>query len=103
MAAGYDLSCQEGFDRMLSEFGAEVGWEWLMGCHINDSLGPAGCHTDRHQNIGKGSIGLEGFRRIINCPHFTDIPLILETPLSREDGIMGYKAEMELLLSLIDQ
>ena len=103
MAAGYDLSCQEGFDRMIREFGAEVGWEWLLGCHINDSQGPAGCHADRHQNIGKGTIGLEGFRRILNCPHFTDIPLILETPLSQEHGFMGYKAEMDLLLSLIDK
>ena len=100
MAAGYDLSCQEGFDRLIRDFGEEVGWKWLVGCHINDSLGPAGCHRDRHHNIGQGTIGLDGFRRIVNCPHFTDIPLILETPLSEKIGIKRYKQEMELLMSL---
>ena len=99
MAAGYDLSSQAGFDRLLREFEEFVGWKWLVGCHINDSMGPVGCHRDRHQNIGQGTIGLEGFRRIVNCPHFTDIPLILETPM--KDGIKGYKAEIELLMSLI--
>lgn len=99
MAAGYDLSSQDGFHRFLREVEEFVGWEWLVGCHINDSMGPVGCHRDRHQNIGQGTIGLEGFRRIVNCPHFTDIPLILETPM--KDGINGYKEEIELLMSLI--
>ena len=100
MAAGYDLSSQAGFDKLLREFEEFVGWKWLVGCHINDSMGPVGCHRDRHQNIGQGTIGLDGFRRIVNCPHFTDIPLILETPLSEKIGIKRYKQEMELLMSL---
>jgi len=101
MAAGYDLSTEEGFNRLLTEFEEFVGWEWLVGCHLNDSKGPAGCHRDRHENIGKGTIGVEGFRRIVNCPHFTDIPLILETPLNEELGNKGYQEEIELLISLI--
>ena len=101
MAAGYDLSTEEGFNRLLTEFEEFVGWEWLVGCHLNDSKGPAGCHRDRHENIGKGTIGVEGFRRIVNCPHFTDIPLILETPLNEELGNRGYQEEIELLSSLI--
>ena len=101
MAAGYDLSTEEGFNRLLTEFEEFVGWEWLVGCHLNDSKGPAGCHRDRHENIGKGTIGVEGFRRIVNCPHFTDIPLILETPLNEELGNKGYQEEIELLSSLI--
>jgi len=103
MAAGYDLSSEEGFDRLIREFAQLVGWQWLMACHINDSLGPAGCHRDRHQNIGQGTIGLEGFRRIVNCQHFTDIPLILETPLSKENGINGYRTEIQVLMSLRDK
>ena len=101
MAAGYDLSTEEGFNRLLTEFEEFVGWEWLVGCHLNDSKGPAGCHRDRHENIGKGTIGVEGFRRIVNCPHFTDIPLILETPLNEDLGNKGYQEEIELLSSLI--
>ena len=119
MAAGYDLSCQVtfmilqtilwtrnifeqvGFDRLLEDFNSMVGWEWLVGCHLNDSKGPAGCHRDRHEKIGKGCIGVDGFRRIVNCPHFTDIPLILETPLDEELGNQGYLQEIELLNSLI--
>ena len=65
--------------------------------------GPAGNHRDRHENIGKGSIGVEGFRRIVNCPHFTDIPLILETPLDQSVGNKGYQEEINLLMSLIDK
>ena len=103
MAAGYDLSTEAGFQRLLAEFEAAVGWEWLVGCHLNDSKGPAGCHRDRHENIGRGTIGLEGFRRIVNCPHFTDIPLILETPLDDKLGIKGYQEEIELLKSLVSK
>ena len=44
MAAGYDLSTLEGFERLCSEFESKVGWRWLVGVHVNDSLGPAGCH-----------------------------------------------------------
>ena len=103
MAAGYDLSTEAGFQRLLAEFEAGVGWEWLVGCHLNDSKGPAGCHRDRHENIGRGTIGLEGFRRIVNCPHFTDIPLILETPLDVKLGIKGYQEEIKLLQSLVSK
>jgi len=103
MAAGYDLNSKEGFDRLLTEFEEQVGWEWLVGCHLNDSKGPAGCHRDRHENIGKGTIGVEGFRRIINCPHFTDIPLILETPLDESIGNKCYQEEIILLQDLIEK
>lgn len=102
MAAGYDLSTEVGFARLLAEYEREVGWEWLVGMHLNDSMGPAGCHRDRHANIGEGSIGLEGFRRIMNCKHFTDIPLILETPLDEKIGIERYRKEIKLLTELVE-
>lgn len=103
MAAGYDLSTQVGFDRLLEEFGREVGWQWLLGMHLNDSMGPAGCHRDRHANIGEGTIGKEGFKRIVNCQHFTDIPIILETPLDKEIGIERYRMEMEMLQGMVEK
>ena len=101
MAAGYDLSTKEGFERLCSEFEEKVGWKWLVGAHLNDSLGPAGCHRDKHANIGKGCIGEEGFRRIMNSPHFKDIPLILETPLDKELGQEGYRREIQLLTGMV--
>lgn len=61
--------------------------------------GEVGCHRDRHASIGKGKIGLEGFRRIINCPRFRDIPVVLETPYISDDY---YKQEILLLKSLAD-
>jgi len=100
MAAGYDLSTPEGFERLCCEFETKVGWKWLVGVHINDSTGPAGSHRDRHANIGQGMIGEEGFRRILNCPHFVDLPLILETPPHKELGEDGYRRELELLKRL---
>jgi len=102
MAAGYDLSQKEGFDRMVENFETEIGWQWLVGMHINDSKGPAGCHRDRHANIGEGTIGLDGFRRIMNCSHFTDIPLILETPIDENIGIEKYRKEIKLLLDMVE-
>lgn len=103
MAAGYDLSTQQGFDRLVEEFGREVSWQWLVGVHLNDSMGPAGCHRDRHANIGEGTIGKEGFKRIVNCQHFTDIPMILETPLDKEIGIERYRSEIKMLMDMVEK
>jgi len=102
MAAGYDLSVAEGFEKFCSEFETLVGWQWLVGVHVNDSLGPAGSHRDRHANIGHGMIGEEGFRRILNCSHFADLPMILETPPQNESVEDGYRAELELLRGLVE-
>ena len=66
-------------------------------------MGPAGCHRDRHANIGEGTIGKEGFRRIVNCQHFTDIPMILETPLDKKIGIERYRLEIKLLMDMVEE
>lgn len=63
--------------------------------------GKAGCRLDRHENIGKGEIGIEGFRRVMNCPHFNDIPLILETPYDNLEDQAG--KEVKILEGLIDE
>ena len=63
--------------------------------------GPLGCHTDRHESIGQGFIGkVDGFRHIMNCKQFRDIPVILETPFVNDDT---YRREIILLKSLIDK
>ncbi|XP_045584236.2 probable endonuclease 4 isoform X1 [Procambarus clarkii] len=98
-AAGYDLSTEAGFQELLDDFGKIIGWQFLRGLHINDSKGKVGDHQDRHENIGRGTIGLEGFRRVMNCEKFNDIPLILETPWTSNDG---YAKEIKKLNSLVN-
>ncbi|CAG2220887.1 APEX1 [Mytilus edulis] len=96
-AAGFDLSTEEGFNQMLSDFESIVGFQYLKALHINDSKGKLGCHLDRHENIGKGHIGKAGFNRIMNCPKFNHIPMILETPCADNDS---YAKEVEMLYTM---
>lgn len=97
-AAGYDLSSESGFQTFVDDFGKIIGWQFLRGLHINDSKGKVGDHKDRHENIGKGTIGIEGFRRIMNCSYFNDVPLILETPWTSNEG---YAKEIKILEGLV--
>ncbi|XP_037523445.1 probable endonuclease 4 [Rhipicephalus sanguineus] len=79
-AAGYDLATQEGFEKMMNDFESIIGLSYLKALHLNDSKGVVGSHLDRHENIGRGKIGLDGFRRIMNDPRLDHLPMILETP-----------------------
>ncbi|XP_058872673.1 probable endonuclease 4 isoform X1 [Acipenser ruthenus] len=96
-AAGHDLSAVGGVKKMLDEFDWTVGLQYLKAVHLNDSKGKLGCHLDRHENIGEGEIGLEGFRQIVNEPRLDNMPMILETPV-RPD--MDGSQEIQLLYSL---
>ncbi len=77
--AGYDIRTKEAYDISMAEFGNIVGFEYLQGMHLNDSKPDLGSHVDRHESIGRGKIGLEAFRYIMNDERMDDIPLILET------------------------
>ena len=77
--AGYDLRTLEAYEKTMSAFDRIVGFQYLSGMHINDSKPPLGSRVDRHQSLGQGEIGWEGFRLIMNDPRMDDIPLILET------------------------
>ncbi|WP_428738168.1 deoxyribonuclease IV [Sulfurimonas sp.] len=77
--AGYDIRTRETYDKTWSSFGEIVGFEYLSGMHINDSKPPLGSRVDRHHSLGKGEIGLDAFRFIMNDERMDDIPLILET------------------------
>ena len=79
-AAGYDISAKEGLNETIKELDKEIGLDRLFLIHLNDSKGKLGSHLDRHENIGKGEIGLKGFKIILNHPELKNIPLILETP-----------------------
>ena len=93
--AGYDIRTKDVYDKTWKEFGEIVGFKYLMGMHINDSKPPLGSHKDRHHSIGRGEIGLDAFRFIMNDERMDDIPLILETI----DSTI-WEEEIKLLYSL---
>jgi deoxyribonuclease-4 len=78
--AGYDLITPEGYDETFRQFDSIIGFEYLRGIHLNDSMKPLGSHVDRHDSIGKGFLGNDVFKRIMNDPRFDNLPIILETP-----------------------
>ena len=78
--AGYDISGKAGLEALLDEIDAQVGLEKLKLVHFNDARGKLGSHFDRHDHIGKGAIGMEGMKRIINHPLLRGCAFILETP-----------------------
>jgi deoxyribonuclease-4 len=79
-SAGYDLKTKPGFEKVFQEFEEVVGFKYLKGMHLNDSKKEFGSKVDRHDSLGKGTLGLEVFECIMNDNRFTGIPLILETP-----------------------
>ncbi len=79
-SAGYDIKTAEGFDKAFAEFDAVIGFSYLRGMHINDSKKEHASRVDRHELIGKGTLGNEVFIHLMNDPRFDNIPIILETP-----------------------
>ena len=77
--SGYDLRTWEAYEETMDAFERIVGFQYLMGMHINDSKPKLGSKVDRHQSLGEGEIGWDAFRFIMNDPRMDDIPLILET------------------------
>ena len=91
---GYDIV--NDLNGVLREFDRVIGLNRLKALHLNDSKNPFASHKDRHECIGKGSLGLETFRAIVNHPALRDKPMILETP----NELPGYQEEIALLRSL---
>lgn len=83
-AAGYDIKDKKKFNLVLKEFDEIIGLERLQCLHLNDSKKPLGSRVDRHEHIGKGYIGLEGFTNIMNDKRLLKIPKVLETPKGKE-------------------
>ena len=88
---GYDIV--NDLDGVLAEFDRVIGLDRLHALHLNDSKNPFASHKDRHECLGKGSLGLETFRRIVNHPQLKDKPMILETP----NELPGYAEEIRIL------
>lgn len=94
-AAGYDIKSGNGFRETFEHFDEIIGFKYLKGMHLNDSKKGVGSHVDRHEMIGKGELGIDTFRMIMNDSRFDDIPLILETPEEE-----NWSEEIRMLYSL---
>ena len=92
---GYDIV--NDLDGVIAKFDEVIALDRLRAIHTNDSMNVLGAHKDRHEKIGKGKIGLEAFRRIVNHPKLRDLPFYLETPCD----LQGYKEEIALLKGLV--
>ena len=78
-AAGYDIRTEETFADTMDRFAKVIGFDKLMGMHLNDAKSQLGSHVDRHDSLGEGNIGWTPFRLIMQDARFEGIPLILET------------------------
>jgi deoxyribonuclease-4 len=96
-ASGYDIRTPAGWTEVLGRFDAAIGCSRILAFHVNDSKKDLGCRVDRHENLGKGCIGLEAFRCLMNDARFKDVPKVIETP--KEDDMDA--VNLGLLRSLI--
>jgi deoxyribonuclease-4 len=85
VAAGYDITHERGYRDCFRQLDSTVGLDRVKAFHLNDSKKPCGSRVDRHEHIGKGCLGLETFRRLLNDRRFKDSPMLLETP--KDDGL----------------
>jgi len=84
LASGFDVASAQGLKKTMAEADRLLGLDHVRVMHANDSKGALGSHLDRHENIGQGYIGLEGFRRILAHPRLRSKAFILETPVEKE-------------------
>jgi len=99
-AYGYELNTQKGFDRLKKEIENTVGLESVKIIHCNDSKVPLGARKDRHQHIGKGYIGLEGFANLLKDEYFSTLPYYIETPKEGNMDLVNLRTLRELVWSL---
>ena len=95
-SAGYDIRTVDAYNKTMDLFDEIIGFDKLKAFHLNDSKFDLGSRKDRHEHIGKGFIGLEGFKAIVNDRRFKTLPMVLETP----GGEAGYKENLKVLRSL---
>jgi deoxyribonuclease-4 len=98
-AAGHDFRSAENYQGLMDLLEEELGLDQVHAFHFNDAKGPLGSHRDRHENIGRGEIGLDGFRHFVNDRRWEGRPAYLETPLT-EDSYEAYRVDLATLRSL---
>jgi deoxyribonuclease-4 len=100
-AAGYDIRTTEGYEQTFSEFDDAIGLDRLAAFHLNDSKKEFHSRVDRHEHIGKGFIGVEAFRLLMNDKRFWGLPMCLETP--KGPDLQEDRENLTLLRSLISK
>ena len=100
LAHGYELRTAEGLDAFITDFDHLIGLDRLVVMHLNDSKVDLGARVDRHENIGDGFLGSEGFKLIVNHPKLAHVSGILEVPGLTGDG--PDKANLDRLKALVD-
>ena len=99
-AAGWDFRTEEGYGRLVDRVRDTVGTETVRAFHLNDAKAELGSHLDRHENIGKGQIGLDGFRHVLADARWDSVPGYLETPLDEREGYARYAEDLRTLRSV---
>jgi deoxyribonuclease-4 len=99
-AAGYDITTPEGYKKTFDEFDRIIGLDRLHCFHVNDSKKGLNSRVDRHEHIGQGTMGLEGFCQLVNDPRFAMVPKILETPKGDNDEMDAIN--LKTLRDLVD-
>jgi deoxyribonuclease-4 len=99
-AAGNDFRTEEGYGSVKDAIGATIGARAVFAFHLNDSKSACGKHVDRHENIGRGEIGVDGFAHWLNDRTWAKVPGYLETPL-RDDDYAAYVEDLRTLRSLL--
>ncbi len=99
-AAGYDMRTRDGYERTFAEFDEIIGIKLLAAFHLNDSKKEFNSRVDRHEHIGKGFIGVDAFRLLMNDQRFWGLPMCLETP--KGPDLKEDRENLELLRGLIE-
>ncbi|HEX6852071.1 MAG TPA: deoxyribonuclease IV [Candidatus Polarisedimenticolaceae bacterium] len=99
VAAGHDLSSVAAYDATFERLDRAVGLSRLGAFHLNDSKGKLGSRLDRHEHLGRGTVGLDAFRRIVNDRRFRDLPMVLETP--KGDDLAEDRENLAVLRGLL--
>jgi deoxyribonuclease IV len=101
-AAGYDFSTKKAYQKTMRAFDKILGLDRLCAIHLNDAKKGLGSKRDRHEHIGKGTIGIDAFRCVVNDSRLKDVPKILETPKGKGKGRVDYdRMNLRLLRSLV--
>lgn len=99
-AAGYDFSTKKSYEALWQKFDDTIGLAHLKALHLNDSKKECGSKVDRHEDIGKGKIGIDAFKMLMNDPRFLDVPKIIETPMN---DLADHARNIEVLKRLVNR